>query len=74
MTVVLLTCSYRGEEFVRVGYYVNSDFADPALRENPPAFVDPSMLTREILESSPRYVPFRQSPWPGSTAQPDCES
>jgi len=28
VTVVLLTCSYRGEEFVRVGYYVNNDFLD----------------------------------------------
>lgn len=37
VTVVLLTCSYRGKEFVRVGYYVNNEYADPEMRENPPA-------------------------------------
>jgi len=36
-TVVLLTCSYRNQEFVRVGYYTNSEYSDPELRENPPA-------------------------------------
>ena len=25
-----------GKEFVRVGYYVNNDYTDPELRENPP--------------------------------------
>ena len=28
VTIVLLTCSYQGKEFVRIGYYVNSDYAD----------------------------------------------
>lgn len=37
VTVVLITCSYRGAEFVRVGYYVNNEYSDPELRENPPA-------------------------------------
>jgi hypothetical protein len=36
VTVVLLTCSYRGKEFVRVGYYVNNEYSDPELREVPP--------------------------------------
>lgn len=36
VTVVLLTCSYRKQEFIRVGYYVNNDYSDPELRENPP--------------------------------------
>ncbi|KAF1776736.1 Histone-fold [Phytophthora cactorum] len=40
VTVALVTCSYRGREFVRVGYYVNNDYADPFLLENPPARVD----------------------------------
>jgi histone chaperone ASF1 len=34
---VLLTCSYKEHEFVRVGYFVNNDYTDPELRENPPA-------------------------------------
>lgn len=36
MTVILLTCSYKGAEFIRVGYYVNTDYGDPEMRENPP--------------------------------------
>jgi len=35
--VVLLTCSYRDNEFVRIGYYVNNEYTDPELNENPPA-------------------------------------
>ena len=31
-----MICSYLGKEFVRVGYYVNNDYTDPELRENPP--------------------------------------
>lgn len=36
VTVVLITCTYRGQEFIRVGYYVNNEYTDPELRENPP--------------------------------------
>jgi len=36
VTVVLLTCSYRTQEFVRVGYFINNEYNDPELRENPP--------------------------------------
>lgn len=37
VTVVLLTCSYRGQEFIRVGYFINNEYTDPELRENPPS-------------------------------------
>jgi len=37
VTVVLLTCSYRNKEFIRVGYYVNNEYTDPELKENPPS-------------------------------------
>ena len=36
VTVILLTCSYRRQEFIRVGYYVNNEYGDPELKENPP--------------------------------------
>lgn len=36
VTVVLLTCGYKGQEFVRVGYYVNNSYTDQELQENPP--------------------------------------
>jgi histone chaperone ASF1 len=29
VTVVLVTCSYREREFIRVGYYVNNEYLDP---------------------------------------------
>ena len=37
---MLLTCGYRTQEFIRVGYYVNNEYADPELKENPPAQPD----------------------------------
>lgn len=58
VTVALVTCSYRGREFVRVGYYVNNDYADPFLLENPPASVDVSKLQRNILADKPRVTRF----------------
>ena len=27
----------RGQEFIRVGYYVNNEYEDEEMRENPPA-------------------------------------
>ena len=39
VTVVLLTCSYKSHEFVRVGYYVNNEYTDADMAENPPAKV-----------------------------------
>ena len=38
--MVLLTCSYRNQEFVRVGYYVNNEYTEPELRENLPMETD----------------------------------
>lgn len=58
VTVVLVTCSYRGREFVRVGYYVNNDYADPFLLENPPNRVDITKLQRNILADKPRVTRF----------------
>jgi len=40
VTVVLLTCSYRQQEFIRVGYYVNNEYIDAEIRENPPQETD----------------------------------
>lgn len=36
VTVLLLTCSYRDKEFIRVGYYVNTEYESEELRESPP--------------------------------------
>ncbi|KAJ0412775.1 hypothetical protein ATCC90586_002405 [Pythium insidiosum] len=68
VTVVLVTCSYRGREFVRVGYYVNNDYADPFLLENPPARVDVARLQRNILADKPRVTRFPID-WASSAVQ-----
>lgn len=58
VTIILLTCSYRGQEFIRVGYYVNNEYADEALREEPPATPQIDKLLRNILADKPRVTRF----------------
>jgi histone chaperone ASF1 len=40
VTVVLVTCSYRSREFVRIGYYVNNEYVDPNAPPPPPPPMD----------------------------------
>lgn len=69
VTVVLLTCSYRGQEFVRVGYFINNEYSDsePELRENPPSKPQFDKVVRNILASEPRVTRFKIN-W----AEPDA--
>jgi histone chaperone ASF1 len=74
VTVILLTCSYAEQEFVRIGYYVNTEYGDPALKAQydasqadgaaeqgivPP---DPTKfmdaLVRNVLSEKPRVTRF----------------
>ncbi|KAG5673565.1 hypothetical protein PVAND_003603 [Polypedilum vanderplanki] len=59
VTIVLLTCSYKGQEFVRVGYFINNEYTDPEMRENPPAKPQFDKMTRNILASKPRVTRFK---------------
>lgn len=59
VTVVLLTCSYRGHEFVRVGYFINNEYTDSELRENPPAQPQFDKVQRNILGDKPRVTRFK---------------
>ena len=61
VTVVLIVCSYNDQEFVRVGYYVNNEYDNEDMRENPPEKVELSKITRNILSEKPRVtrVPVR---------------
>ncbi|KAA0188017.1 hypothetical protein HAZT_HAZT010295 [Hyalella azteca] len=59
VTVVLVTCSYKGQEFVRVGYYVNNAYSDPEMQENPPEVPKLDAVTRNILASQPRVTKFK---------------
>ena len=56
--MLLLTCSYNDTEFIRVGYYVNNEYADEALREDPPATVRLDRVVRNILAEKPRVTRF----------------
>lgn len=58
VTVLLLTCSYTGQEFLRVGYYVNNDYDDELLREEPPSKVLLGKVQRNILSDKPRVTKF----------------
>ncbi|CAD5190475.1 unnamed protein product [Musa acuminata subsp. malaccensis] len=58
VTVLLLTCSYMGQEFIRVGYYVNNDYDDEQLREEPPPTVLIDRVQRNILADKPRVTKF----------------
>lgn len=58
VTVVLITCSFRNQEFVRVGYYVNNEYEDSLLQEKPPSTVEFSKVVRNILDSKPRVTRF----------------
>ncbi|KAK9765273.1 Histone chaperone asf1 [Basidiobolus ranarum] len=58
VTVILLTCSYKEREFVRVGYYVNNEYMDEELKENPPEKVEFDKLYRNILAEKPRVTRF----------------
>ncbi|PHT33295.1 Histone chaperone ASF1B [Capsicum baccatum] len=58
VTVLLLTCSYAGQEFIRVGYYVNNDYGDEKLKEEPPQKVLIDRVQRNILVDKPRVTKF----------------
>jgi len=59
VTAVILTCGFRDREFVRVGYYVNNDYVDPELRENPPPTPQYDKLQRDIFASKPIVTRFK---------------
>lgn len=58
VTVVLLTCSYDGREFVRVGYYVNNEYDSPELNAEPPTKPLIDRVKRNVLAEKPRVTRF----------------
>jgi histone chaperone ASF1 len=59
VTVVLVTCSYREREFVRVGYYVNNEYAEPYDEDaGPPRPLDMNKVRRAVLADKPRVTRF----------------
>jgi histone chaperone ASF1 len=58
VTVILLTCSYDGREFVRVGYYVNNEYDSEELNAEPPAKPIVERVRRSVLAEKPRVTRF----------------
>lgn len=54
----MTTTPGQGKEFVRVGYYVNNEYADPALAEAPPERPQLDKLQRNIMADHPRVTKF----------------
>jgi len=75
VTVVLVTCSYRDKEFIRIGYYIQNDY-DEMTREvydqNPELENDVTKVHRKVVHDAPRVTRFHIS-WddePTSPQQP----
>ncbi|KAG9105370.1 Histone chaperone asf1 [Ceratobasidium sp. 392] len=67
VAAVILTGLYKDQEFVRVGYYQNTEYDSEELNENPPAEIDFSRLRRE-LAAKPRVT--RDTETPSTVAPP----
>lgn len=69
VTVILLSCSYDDREFVRVGYYVNNEYVDASMNEEPPAKPEIEKIRRNILADKPRVTRF-QIKWDSEESAP----
>ncbi len=50
VAALILTGSYRNQEFVRVGYYQNTEYDDERLRQEPPSEIIWERLVRSLLD------------------------
>uniref|UniRef100_G3TZQ2 Anti-silencing function 1B histone chaperone n=1 Tax=Loxodonta africana TaxID=9785 RepID=G3TZQ2_LOXAF len=66
VTVVLITCTYHGQEFIRVGYYVNNEYPNPCFNQVAPSHWGRPQLQRNILASNPRVTRFHIN-WDNNT-------
>jgi histone chaperone ASF1 len=58
VAALILTGSYKDQEFVRVGYYQNTEYDNPEMIENPPREVMVERLVRDI-STKPRVTRFQ---------------
>ncbi|KFD51769.1 hypothetical protein M514_07296 [Trichuris suis] len=58
VTIIILESFYRGNRFLKLGYFLCNDYEDQELRENPPAVPVFEKLSRRILDSDPRLTLF----------------
>ncbi|KAF8816978.1 anti-silence-domain-containing protein [Phlegmacium glaucopus] len=57
VAALILTGSYRDQEFVRVGYYQNTEYDNEEMKETPPAKIMFHRLVRDI-STKPRVTRF----------------
>merc|ERR1712154_267654 len=58
VTVILLTCSYKEREFIRIGYYVHNEYEEELDQNNENMVVEPNKIIRNILADKPRVTRF----------------
>lgn len=62
VAALILTGLYKDQEFVRVGYYQNTEYDTQEMRDNPPDDVMFEALTRDIM-AKPRVTRFLIKWW-----------
>ncbi|KAG6879642.1 hypothetical protein C0992_000277 [Termitomyces sp. T32_za158] len=72
VAALILTGSYKDQEFVRVGYYQNTEYDNEEMKETPPPRIVFERLVREI-SAKPRVTRFQikwdvQPPTQGASA------
>jgi len=68
VSALILTGSYKNQEFVRVGYYQNTEYDNEEMRENPPPKIMFDRLVRDI-NHKPRVTRFHIK-WDVTPQQP----
>ncbi|KAJ3535100.1 hypothetical protein NMY22_g6640 [Coprinellus aureogranulatus] len=58
VAALILTGSYKDQEFVRVGYYQNTEYDNEEMKENPPEVIQFDRLVRDI-STKPRVTRFQ---------------
>jgi histone chaperone ASF1 len=58
-SALLLVCSYKGQKFVQVGYYLNNEYVDENLKFNPPANPVIESIERNIAVDQPRVTTYQ---------------
>lgn len=78
VTAVLIRALYKDCEFVRIGYLVNVEYIDEALKACPPLIRCPDRLYRSILADKPRVTRFsinwenpKATCYPSNLEEPD---
>lgn len=62
VAALILTGSYRDQEFVRVGYYQNTEYDNEEMKETPPPKIMVERLVRDI-STKPRVTRFQIKWW-----------